>query len=205
MSIAASPAIEGANESESRASAGLPLLNAGLAWIGYLFSQSGALFLGSDSIQSSLLRLAAGVLYGLGAVLMYVSFRTSARWSALIQMILNLVAMCFFTNSVLAIMSVQPDYQAFHELFSNTQVLMALAVFFIARCLQRDRRIPNWLAWLFYAYAIFGVVQTASYFVNIPLFSSYVPAIVISLVVELTFAFTLVRAGSIQMHPRART
>lgn len=54
----------------------LALIIAGLAWIGYLITQSGAVMLGINSVHGCLLRLGAAMLFALGTILICVAFAT---------------------------------------------------------------------------------------------------------------------------------
>lgn len=178
----------------------LALITGGLAWIGYLFTQSGAVLLGLNSIHGCLLRLGAAMLYFLGTVLIYASFRRSSPKSALMVLAFNAVAVGFYVRAVTHLLEVQPDVTGFTNNYHIAQVLMTVAMFFMAHCLQQDTRFPKWLAIFFYLYAVVCALQTGLHLAGLP-FRPYDPAfIVVTLVAELTYAFMLIRVGANQLN-----
>ncbi|QGU02375.1 hypothetical protein CKALI_07565 [Corynebacterium kalinowskii] len=178
----------------------LALITGGLAWIGYLFTQSGAVLLGVNSIHGCLLRLGAAMLYLLGTVLIFVSFRRSAPKSALMLFVFNAVAVGFYVRAVTHLLEVQPNVTSFTTNYHIAQVLMAVAVFFMAHCLQLDERFPKWLAVFFYLYAVVCALQTGLHLAGLPIRPYDPEVMVLTVVSELTFAFMLIRVGANQLN-----
>lgn len=202
MSVVPSPAAKSPTRALAHRHHGLPLVIAGLSWIGYLFAQSGAIMLGIDSLHGCLLRLAAASLFTIGIVLIFLVFKPQAPVSAASQLVLNIIAVGFFVSGVAKLMALQPDIDAFQSDYSNAQILMTAALFFIARCLQVDDRFPRWLGILFYVYAVLCVAQTWIFLTGGQLAPYSYLIIALTLCAELLFAFTLVRVGVKYLYPQ---
>lgn len=178
----------------------IALISGGLAWVGYIFTQAGAFVLGIDSIYGLLLRLGSALLYAVGVVLFFVSFRRVAFKAALAQCVLNLVALGFYVRGITRLLEFEPDVSSFASNFRIAQILITMGLALLAWCLHRDKRFPRWLPVLFFIYACTTGGQILLHALGFAIKATDPFGITMMVVCELTYSFMLIRVGARQLN-----
>lgn len=127
-------------------------------------------------------------------------FRHAAPRAAVIQAALNLIAVVFYVRGVTHLLEIQPNVHGFVVNYLVAQVLMSLAIFYMARCLQLDARFPRWIDWVFYLYGVASIGQTMFHITGIPIRPFDPPVIAVTLAVELCYAFLMIKVGARQLN-----
>lgn len=177
----------------------LNLIFCGLAWVGYLFAQCGALALGLNSIHGCLIRLCAATLFLAGTVFFFLGLRRRAPYSTLVQLSLNALAVAFYILAILHLLEIQPNIPEFVRFYHQAQVLICIAWFFIAYCLRQDPRFPRWLPPIIVGYAALLAVQNVMHHIGVNMQPYDPPAVALTIICELTFAFAIIKVGSQQL------
>lgn len=98
------------------------------------------------------------------------------------------------------LLEIQPNVHGFVVNYLVAQVLMSLAIFYMARCLQLDARFPRWIDWVFYLYGVASIGQTMFHIAGIPIRPFDPPVIAVTLAAELCYAFLMIKVGARQLN-----
>lgn len=167
----------------------------GVCWLSYLVAQFGAVGLGLNSISGSLLRLFAVALYLGVAIAIYQFCREFSPISALIQLVINLVAVGFHARAVANLLELQPDVAGFEDAYDVGQILMSIATFAIAMCLIKHPALPSWVGYLFLGYSAYWFFRVMLIEFDLSPITPSMFGLVLTILVEVPTAFYLIWVG----------